>query len=122
MTLRLLAGLALAVTPVAATAMPVSTFIAKANALKKKGPLAMLSGDLKLLVRQVKADARALRAERRAAEASGQKAFCPPKGGVELGQKEVLEAMHEVPAAERERTDTKDALRAYLMKRHPCGG
>jgi len=121
MTLRLLAGAALLVSPVAAAAMPVSTFLAKADALKKKWPLAIFSGDLKLLVRQVKADASALRAESKAAEAAGRrKAYCAPAGGVKLDEKQVLGAMEAVPAAERARTDTKDALRAYLADRHPC--
>ena len=121
MTLRMLAGAALLISPVAAAAMPVSTFLAKADALKKKGPLAMFSGDLKLLVRQVKTDASALRAENKAAEAAGRrKPYCPPSDGVKMGQNEVLEAMHAVPATQRGSTDTRDALRAYLADRHPC--
>ena len=121
MTLKILAALTLTIAPAAAAAMPVSTFLAKADSLRKKGPLAMLSGDLKLLIRQIKADAKAIRAESRVAEAQGKrKAFCPPPAGIKIGQKEVLEAMKAVPAGDQARTDTKDALRAYLTKQHPC--
>ncbi len=67
----------LALAPVAAAAMPVSTFLAKADKLKKKGPLAMFSGDIKLLMGQVKTDAAELRAENKAAEAAGK-----PKAGL----------------------------------------
>lgn len=101
--------------------MPVATFLAKAEKLKAKGPLAIFSGDLKLLMKEIKADATQLRAERLAAQAAGRPmAFCPPAAGVKLTDKDVLLAMQQVPPAERARTDTKDALRAYLAQRHPC--
>lgn len=122
MTRKLLIGLALVAAPLSgASAMPVTTFLAKAEALKKKGPLALFSSDLKALTREVKADAAQIRAERLAAEAAGRRgAFCPPAAGVKLTDNDVLEAMQAVPPALRARTDTKDALRAYLARRHPC--
>ena len=121
MKLHWLAGLVLVAIPAAAAAMPVSTFLAKAEALKKKGPLALLSGDLKLLTRQVTADAAALGAENKAAAAAQRpKAYCTPAEGAKMGQKEVMEAMQSVPAPERARTDTKAALRNYLARHYPC--
>jgi hypothetical protein len=122
MKFRIALAVILAAVPLAsASAMTVSTFLAKAEALKKKGPLALFSGDLKLLKSEISADAAQLRAERLAAEAAGRRgAFCPPAGGVKLTDEHVLEAMTTVPPAHRARTDTKDALRAYLAKRHPC--
>ena len=122
MVFRLLIGLSLAALPLAAaSAMPVSTFLNKANALKKKGPLAMFSGDLKLLMTQVKTDAGELRSERLAAKAAGTRpAFCPPEGGAKLTDKDILVAMEAVPAAQRMSTSTKDALKGYLARRHPC--
>lgn len=104
-----------------ASAMPVSTFLAKADALQKKGPLALFSSDLKLLTKQVKADAGALRTERLAAKAAGRpQAFCPPEGGIKLTDRDILDAMKQVPPAQRARTDTKAALKVYLAKRNPC--
>lgn len=122
MKLKLLIGLALVAAPLtAASAMSVSTFLAKAEALKRKGALALFSGDLKLLTKQVKADAAQIRAERLAAEAAGRRgAFCPLAAGVKLTDNDVLEAMQAVPPALRASTDTRVALRAYLAKRHPC--
>ena len=112
---------ALLLTAAPAAAMNVATFLAKAEALKKKGPLAMFSGDVKLLTNQVKADAAAIRAERLAAEAAGKPPnHCPPAGGVKLNDKDVLAAMEAVPAAQRPRTSTKGALSAYLARRFPC--
>lgn len=104
-----------------AAAMPVSTFLTKATALQKKGPLALFSGDLKLLMRQIKTDAAQIRDERLAAKAAGRPTgFCPPEGGTKLSDKDILSAMQAVPASERARTDTRSALRAYLVRRHPC--
>jgi hypothetical protein len=121
MIIRMLAALALIAVPAAASAMPVSTFLAKAEALKKKGPLALFSGDLKLLTGQVKKDAAALGAENKASAAANRpKAYCTPASGAAMGQKEVLEAMQAVPAPERATTDTKAALRAWLARRYPC--
>ena len=124
MKLRILVGAMLAFTPfatAAAAAMPVSTFLAKADDLQKKGPLAMFSGDLKLLMGQVKADAAELRSENKAAAAAGRaKAYCTPAAGVELTNRDILGAMQAVPPAERARTSTKDALRSYFARRFPC--
>lgn len=104
-----------------ASAMPVSSFVAKADGLKAKGPLALFSGDLKLLVRQIKQDAAALRAENAAAVAAGRpKAYCTPDKGVSLDDEEIVNAMKAVPVAQRSRTQTKDVLRAHLARRFPC--
>ena len=121
MKFRIAAGLLLLAAPLAsATAMPVSTFLAKADKLQSKGPLAMFSGDMKLLQNVIKADSTALRAERVAAQAAGKRpAYCPP-GAVKMGVKDIISAMRAVPPAQRARTDTRDALRAYFARRFPC--
>ena len=107
--------------PAAASAMPVSTFIAKAEALKAKGPLALFSGDLKLLSSEVKADSVALRGENLAADKAGRrKAYCTPKAGVALSQNDIMAAMQAVPPPQRASTPTKDAMRTYLARRFPC--
>lgn len=101
--------------------MTVATFMGKAEALKKKGPLALLSSDMKLLTNQIQSDGAALRAERLAAESAGKsKPFCPPAEGVKLSDKEVMQAMQAVPTAERSRTTTRSAMRAYMARRFPC--
>ncbi len=119
---QLLFGALLVAAPMApAGAMPVSTFLQKATALQRKGPLAMFSGDLKLLMNQVKSDSTQLRSERLAAEATKRPAaFCPPAGGVKLSDKDIMKAMQAVPAAQRSRTSTKDALRVHMAARYPC--
>ena len=122
MTRRILIGLLLVAAPLgSAVAMPVSTFLAKADRLEKKGAMALFSADLKLLMNQIKSDAAALRAANKAAEAAGrQKAYCTPAAGVKLTNRDILDAMRAVPPSERARTDTRDALRAYFARRFPC--
>ena len=118
----ILAGLALVAVPFAsASAMPVSTFLTKADALQKKGAMAVLSKDLRLLMNQIKQDAGDLKTANQAAVAAGKpKAYCTPAGGVKLSNRDILEAMRAVPPAQRAATSTRDALRTYFAKRWPC--
>ena len=121
---KLMAGAALAISaaPAAAQAapLPVSTFLAKVAALKKKGPLALFSGDIKLLMNQVKVDSAQLRAENKALQAAGKpKHYCAPENS-SLKDKDLLVALEQVPVAQRPRTSTKEAFRAYLTRRFPC--
>ena len=104
-----------------ATAMPVSIFLPKAEALQKKGPLALFSGDFKLLTKQIKSDAAALRAGNEAAAKAGRpKAYCtPPKGG-SLSNTDILASMREVPPSARATTDTRDVLRGVMVRKYPC--
>lgn len=113
---------AAAAAPAAAgSTMSVATFLSKAEALKKKGPLALFSGDVRLLTGQVKIDAAAIRAERMAAEKEGKPVnHCPPASGVRMTDKDILSAMEAVPARNRAHTSTTQALKAYLARRFPC--
>lgn len=121
MKLGVIGASALLIVATSAPAMPVSTFLAKAEALQKKGALSLLSSDIRLLRNQIISDGLELRKERLAAAAAGQpSAFCPPASGVKLTDQDALAAMQAVPPAERARTDSKDALRTYLAKRFPC--
>lgn len=104
-----------------AQTMPVSQFLAKAEALKKKGPLALFSGDLKLLKAEVQKSAAALRAERLAAKAAGRKqAFCPPEAGASVNSDDVLTHFRSIPAAQRPRIQVRDAMRSLMARKYPC--
>ena len=121
MKFRILLGAVLAIAPLSSVAaMPVATFLQKADRLEKKGPLALFSGDLKLLTNQIKADFGSLRSERLATKAAGKPtAWCPPEK-VAMTDKDVMGAMRAVPPAARAQTDTRAALRAMLIRRYPC--
>jgi hypothetical protein len=121
MKLRVLAVTALVVAfPAAAAAMDVTTWLAKADALKAKGAGALLSKDYKLLQSEIKSNAAALKAEREAAQAAGRKpAYCSA-GKIGLDRDEVMAILRAVPEAQRARTQVKDALRAGLARKYPC--
>ncbi|HEX8261651.1 MAG TPA: hypothetical protein VF547_02130 [Allosphingosinicella sp.] len=119
--MKLLAALSLAVVPLgAAQAMDVASFLAKADALQKKGMMALMSSDYKLLKNEIVTHSQTLRNERLAAQKAGRRpAYCPPaKSG--LKSDEILAAFRSIPAAQRPRTDVKDALRALLARKFPC--
>jgi hypothetical protein len=119
--MKLLAASLLVCVPLgAAHAMDVATFLAKADAVQKKGMMALMSSDYKLLKKEIVDQSQVLRAERLAAERAHRKpAYCPPaKSG--LGSPEILAAFRSIPVAQRPRTDVKDALRALLARKYPC--
>ena len=123
MTFRVALAMMLFAVAAPAAAMPVSTFLAKAEALKKKGPLAIFSSDVKVLMNQMKQDADTLKAENKAAEAAGRKkAYSTQAEGVKLSDRDILGALNAEPAAQRASTSTKDAMRVYLARRFPCRG
>jgi hypothetical protein len=121
--IKLLAAAALAILPLgAAQAMDVATFLAKADALEKKGMLALMSSDYKLLKGEVQAQAEALHAERTAAAKAGRKpAYCPP-ARQSLNAKELLTAFRSIPVQQRPRVQVKDALRSLMTRKYPCRG
>lgn len=118
---KFLIAAALVVLPVtAAHAMTVAVFLQKAEALKKRGPLALLSSDLGLLKTEVRTAAAALKAERETATRAGRSpAFCPP-ANVSLSAEDVLNHMRSIPAAQRSRMEVRDAMRLYMARRYPC--
>ena len=118
-----LLALCLAAAPAAASAqaMPLSQCLDKANALEKKGPLALLSSDLKLLKKEMAGASAALRAERLAAQKSGRKpAYCPPAKQAGMGVDEILGHFRAIPAAQRARMTSKDGFRSLLARKYPC--
>ena len=112
---------AVPVTPLAAQNMPLNQFLAKAEALQKKGPMALLSSDLGRLKKEIQNSGKQLRAERLAAQAAGRKpAFCPPEKGVGLGSNEILSHFRSIPPAQRERMRAKDGMRSLMARKFPC--
>ncbi|HEY0150326.1 MAG TPA: hypothetical protein VGB70_15160 [Allosphingosinicella sp.] len=121
MKFKLFAAVLLAVLPVGAVqAMTVEAFLLKANALEKKGMMALFSSDYKNLKKEMETAALQLRAERVAAQKAGRKlSYCPP-AKIELNAKEVLTHFRAIPAAQRGRMELRDGLRSLLTRKHPC--
>ena len=122
MRMRFLAAAALfTAASSAAAAMPLPVFLQKAEALEKKGMLALLSGDLKLLKGEVQAATERLRAERLAAKAAGRRpAYCPPQDSGKMSSDELLAGLRQIPPAQRARMDVKDGMRTFFARKFPC--
>ena len=106
--------------PASAQAMDVKTFLTKADALKKKGMMALFSSDFKVLKKEMEVAGGQLRAERLAALKAGRKvSYCPPAKS-SLNAKEVLAHFRAIPPAQQKTMQIKDGLRSLLTRKHPC--
>jgi hypothetical protein len=116
-------ALLLALAPISAlNAMDVATFLAKADALQRQGMLAMFSSDIGLLKGEIQQDGKALRAEQAAAQRAGRRpAFCMP-AKAQVQSDELIAHLRTVPAAERSRTQVRDAFRTLIVRKYPCPG
>jgi hypothetical protein len=119
---HLLTALFLAAAPATALqaqTMPVSTFLAKADALKKRGPMALLSGDVGLLKKEIQNSGAAVRAEQLAAKKAGRKpAYCVPEKA-SFNSDEVLAHFRAIPAAQQS-MPVKAAFASLVRKKYPC--
>lgn len=120
--LAVMAG-AVLVLPASAQAMSVAEFLAKANALKAKGFLAIGSSDIKLLRTEVERASDAYRSDLASAKAAGRAPHScpPPKGKAKIGSKELMAEFEAIPAAKRN-ISVKTAFYAMMKKRFPCKG
>ena len=116
---KLIIAALLLAAPTAASAMDAGTFLAKAEALMKKGALAMFSSDLGLLKKEMQASGGQLKAEREAAVKAGRRPdFCPPAKAA-IGSDELLNHLRAIPAAQR-RMPFKAAYKSFLVRKFPC--
>jgi hypothetical protein len=118
----IVAAAVVALVPVAALqAMPVETFLQKADALQQRGVMALVSSDYRLLRNEVQTATEQLRAERQAAQRAGrQPAYCPPQQGGSLAPADILGHFRTIPPAQRARMQVRDGLRSLLARRYPC--
>ena len=117
----LAAGLTIVLPVTALQAMTVAVFLQKAEALEKKGALALFSSDLGRLKAEMKQAGQALKAERLAAQRAGrQVGFCPPEGGARLNSNELLAHFSSIPPAQRQRMHVRDGLRSLMIRKFPC--
>jgi hypothetical protein len=99
--------------------MPVVTFLAKAEALKKRGPFALFSSDYTRLKSEVNNSARMLGAEQTAARKAGrQPATCMPNK-ISLGTEEILTHFRSF-AGSHQGASVKAALLSFINKKYPC--
>jgi hypothetical protein len=116
-----LAGTLLAM-PVAASAMTVAEFLAKAEALKAKGMMAMMSSDLPVVRGEMQAATTAYRTDVDAARAKGRTELgCPPpKGQAKISSDTIMADLAAIPKAVQAKVLVKAGLYAAMAKRFPC--
>jgi hypothetical protein len=116
-----LAG-ALLILPALTNAMTVAEFLARAEALKAKGMMAMMSPDLPVVRGEMQAATTAYRGDVDAARAKGSTDLgCPPpKGQAKISSETIMADLAAIPRAVQARTTVKVALYDVMRKRYPC--
>ena len=118
--LALIASLSLASPLMAAPGdMNVAAFLAKADALRAKGPMALFSSDFKLLKSEGEAAGEAYRSRLNAERAAGRPSSCPPKGA-KVSSEKLLAFLRTYPEANRPRTSMKQAIGDFFARNYPC--
>jgi hypothetical protein len=124
MTLKILLALSLAATPALAMAqtMNAEKFHQRAQALKKKGPMALFSrGEINALAKEGQAAGLKAREQRLAAIKAGTKPrYCPPEGKNSMNSDEYMARLAALPAADRARIDMTEATIRILAAKYPC--
>lgn len=117
----LLGALALLILPVAAQAMTVDEFLAKAAALQAKGVGAMMSPDLGLLRTEIRTAADSYRADVDSRKAAGKppRSCPPPKGQAKVDSNTLIASFQTIPAGKRSMS-VKTAFYSFMDKRYPC--
>jgi len=101
--------------------MSAAAFLAKADALRAKGAMALLSGDIKVLKAEGQAAGLAYRARLKADKAAGKPPHsCPPPKS-KINSTQVIEHLRAYPPATRTRTTMKMAIADLMVKTYPCG-
>ena len=111
----------LAASPALAAAgdMSVATLLAKADALKAKGPMALFSSDMKVLQQEGQAAGMAYKAQLDAERAQGRPSSCPPKD-VKISSDQVLNHLRTYPAAQRPAVTMRAAIGDMFKRTWPC--
>lgn len=114
-----LALIALPATLASAQSMPVSAFIAKAEALRKKGPFALMSRDMGVLKAEIGNSSKLLRAETQAAAKSGrQLEICLP-AKASIKSNELIAYLQALPAAQQT-MPFHHGFRGFVKTKYPC--
>lgn len=119
---KLVLACALLAVPVAASSMTVAEFLARANALKAKGMMAMMSSDLPVIRGEMQAATTAYRTDVDAARAKGRTDLgCPPpKGQARMSSDTIMADLAAIPKPAQARMTVKAALYDVMRKRYPC--
>jgi hypothetical protein len=99
--------------------MSVATFLAKADALKAKGLMALGSSDIGLLRAEGQAAGQAYKLRLEAERKVGNPSSCPPKG-TRPSSGQIMTHLRTYPEPARPRTTMKTAIADYFIRTWPC--
>ncbi len=107
------------VVPGTAQAMTVDQFLARANALKAKGMMAMLSPDVGVLKSEMAEALQAWQAQKAARKAAGKPPLACAPEGTTMSRDEMLAALAALPPAQRAGS-VRDGVARMFIARYPC--
>jgi hypothetical protein len=99
--------------------MSVATFLAKADALRAKGAMALFSSDYKLLQSEGRAAGQAYRVRLAGEQSQGKPSSCPPKPAP-VGSDTLLAHLRSYPAEHRGHIPMRTAMADLFIKTWPC--
>lgn len=111
--------LALAMPAQAAGDMMAATFLAKAEALLAKGPMALFSSDVGLLKREAAAARSAYLGQLRAERVRGAPSSCPPDR-VDISQSMMMAQLRSYTPAQRTATPMRTVMADLYKRNWPC--
>ena len=100
--------------------MKISTFLAKADALKAKGLLAMASSDIGILKTEGKAAGEAYRARIKSDKEKGLAPHSCPPAKSSISSDDLLNHFRSYPAAQRQQISVRAGFADMMKKRFPC--
>ncbi len=111
----------LAATPAVAAPgdMSVAIFLAKADALRAKGAMALFSSDYKALQTEGRAAGQAYRTRLAAERAQGKPSSCPPKPAP-VNSNSLIAHLRTYPAEHRDHVPMRTAMADLFIKTWPC--
>ncbi|CAM3127546.1 Rap1a immunity protein domain-containing protein [Sphingomonas antarctica] len=120
MKFRIILAVALIGVAAPASAMTVAEFMAKVDALKAKGPLALFSSDIGVLKAEGMSAGESIKRDQETALAAGRPApTCVPKGS-KLGQNELLTYFGKIPPAQARTLSVKQGMVGLIRQKWPC--
>jgi hypothetical protein len=99
--------------------MNVATFLAKADALRAKGAMALFSSEMGVLRSEGTAAGMAYRDRLRAEKAQGKPSSCPPKG-TKVNSNDLIAHLRTYDPAARSAKSMKSAMADFFIKTWPC--
>ncbi len=112
-------AVAAAILPLSAQAMTVDQFLAKANALKAKGMMALFSSDIGLLKAEMGDAIKAWKADKAARKAAGKPPLACAPEGTKMNSDDLMKWLAALPPDQRAGS-LREGFAHVVINRYPC--